>query len=259
MFKHTLISKTGSRLSMKSFSNFPLLLIAGLLFGLWGCGDPMDGGTANQNTTAHNYSDPSRSSVPDSYDESDDNQFNNNSEIRDIWQNPDVVMRMLGNLNGKVVADIGAGPYGYFTLRIANKTNVEKIIAIDIDQDAINFIENAKILLKEPIRNRIETRLVPPSSPRLVDQEVDVVIIVNTYFYIQDHKNYLETLRKGIKPGGQLVIVDFKKRYTPVGPPINYRIGLGSVEQDLMAAGYQRIESDDKTLDYQYIVKAYID
>ncbi len=39
---------------------------------------------------------------------------------RRSWQNPDLVLDKLGNLDGKVVADIGAGT-GYFTFRLADR------------------------------------------------------------------------------------------------------------------------------------------
>ncbi len=205
--------------------------------------------------------------TPDEYDTSNDSRITTpksenidaNIEIRGIWQKPNVVIEKLGDLEGKVVADIGAGPYGYFTLRIAHQTPAKKILALDIDLNAIKFIEGAKILLAENIRNRIETRLVLPDDPKLEPEEADVVLIVNTYTYIQDNVNYLKNLKRGIAKGGKIVIIDFKKRYTPVGPPIINRVALGEVEQDLMGAGYKQIESDDKTLDYQYIVTAYVD
>jgi len=205
---------------------------------------------------------------PSDYDTSDDSRINTNSdeehieaniEIRGIWQKPNVVIKKLGDLEGKVVADIGAGPYGYFALRIAHQTPAKKIIALDIDINAIKFIEGAKILLAENIRNRIETRLVVPHDPKLETEEADVVLIVNTYTYIENTVNYLKNLKRGIAGGGKIVIIDFKKKYTPVGPPIMNRVALGEVEQDLVRAGYQKIDSDDKTLDYQYIITAYVD
>ena len=205
--------------------------------------------------------------IPDGYDTSNDSRIKppseeegieTNIEIRGIWQKPNVVIDKLGNLEGKVVADIGAGPYGYFTLRIAHQTPAKKILALDIDINAVKFIEGAKILLAENIRNRIETRLVLPDDPKLKPEEADVVLIVNTYTYFEDKVNYLKNLKKGIAKNGKIVIIDFKKKHTPVGPPIINRIALGDVEQHLIEAGYRNIDSDDKTLEYQYIITAYV-
>ncbi len=211
----------------------------------------------NGQLTADEYDTSSNDARIKSAQDTDDIEAN--IEIRGIWQKPSVVIEKLGDLDGKVVADIGAGPFGYFTLRIAHQTQAKKILALDIDPKAIDDIESAKIYLSKNIRDRIETRLVLPDDPKLEPGEADVVLIVNTYTYIEDNVNYLKNLKRGIAKGGKIVIIDFKKRFTPVGPPVINRVALGEVEQSLMRAGYQRIDSDDKTLAYQYIITAYVD
>lgn len=180
------------------------------------------------------------------------------SGARGHWQKPKVVLEKMGDLNGKVIADIGAGPYGYFTWQIANNTDVKKVIAIDVDQEAIQFIENQRAIDIPKVRERVETRLAEPNDPKLSDREADIVLIVNTYIYFDAPVEYFKNLRKGISEDGKLVIIDFKKKITPGGPPlpIHFRTAVGNVEQDLIKAGYVNIESDDQSLDYQYIVIA---
>ncbi len=232
-----------------------------LLFGLM-CIFACDNGgynsaNYNEQSNSHNYSGDSQSNPNKNSDQNNfQDDLGDNTEVRDIWQNYRVVIDKLGDLNDKVVADIGAGPFGYFTLRIANNSEIKKIIAIDIDQDAIRFIENAKIMLDKDVQEKIETRLVGPSDPELKPEEADIVIIVNTYMYFEKPVEYLKNLKQGIAKDGKLVIIDFKKRNTPVGPPVAYRTAIGKLEQDLMEAGYSNIDSDDNTLAYQYIIIA---
>ena len=57
------------------------------------------------------------------------------------WQKPDKIIASLGSLNGKTVADIGTGT-GYFAFPIAKKA--AKVIAIDIDQRFLDYIEHKK-------------------------------------------------------------------------------------------------------------------
>src|SRR5690606_25963163 len=63
------------------------------------------------------------------------------AQSRVIWQKPDLVLSLLGNLKGKTVADIGAGT-GFFAFRIANQG--ARVIAIDIDPRAIAWIDEEK-------------------------------------------------------------------------------------------------------------------
>ena len=173
-----------------------------------------------------------------------------------IWQKPELVIERLGDLKGKRVADIGAGPYGYFSFRIAAQTEVAKVIALDIDPEVINVMEEARQLLPPDKQIVLETRLVAPDDPMLNEREVDIALMVNLSFYINDRVSYFKNLRKGITEDGNLVIIDFKKRNTPIGPAISERVSLGQIEAELQNAGYKNIASDDRTLDYQYIITA---
>lgn len=173
---------------------------------------------------------------------------------RVIWQKPDLILKLLGNLEGKTVADIGAGT-GFFALRMASKAS--KVIAIDIDPRFTTYLDSVKVLeLPEKLQSHLETRLGEPNNPHLKPEEADVIIIVNTFMYIRDQEAYLDTIKKGLKKDGRLLIVDFKKKRTPVGPPAEIRTDLYSVEKALYDAGYRKITTNDTALDFQYIVIA---
>ncbi len=173
---------------------------------------------------------------------------------RVIWQKPDMVINMLGDLENKTVADIGAGT-GYFSLRLAAQS--KKVIAVDIDPRFTSYLDSIKILeLPESFQDRLETRLTTPEEPGLQESEVDIVVIVNTYMYLSDRVRYLKTLHQSIAEGGKLLIVDFKKKRTPIGPPSPIRIPLYQVEEELYEAGYSNVKTYDTALDYQYIVLA---
>jgi len=176
------------------------------------------------------------------------------STNRGIWQKPELVLNLIGNLEDKTVADIGAGT-GFFSLRMAPKA--KKVIAIDIDPRFVNFLDSLKTRELPPeLQDRLETRLAKPDDPLLAPEEVDIVLIVNTYMYLKNRVDYLERLRRSIAPGGALLIVDFKKKRTPVGPPSEVRIPLYEVEEELYEAGYRNVQTNDTALDYQYIIIA---
>lgn len=175
------------------------------------------------------------------------------SKDRAIWQKPGMVISLLGNLEGKTVADIGAGT-GYFAFRILPRA--EKVIGIDIDPRFIQFMDSVKVRLPEPYRQRFESRLAKPDDPMLQPDEVDAVIIVNTYGYIDNRPLYLSHLLKGLAPGGRLLIIDFKKNSLPIGPPENYKVAHNQAERELREAGFGIEQIDKTSLDYQYIILA---
>ncbi len=176
------------------------------------------------------------------------------SPTRDYWQNPDLVVEKLGSLHGKIVADIGVGT-GYFTFRLAPE--VEKVIAIDVENLFLEYIEDRKFELGDNgITRKIETRLCLPDDPLLKPEEVDVVLIVNTYHFIEDRLSYLEKINTGLKPDGEMILVDFKKGKMSVGPSESAKVPLTMALQEIILAGFEIVELDTIGLQFQYIINA---
>ena len=232
---------------------FYILLLA---FIIASCvGEPYTSGQQHPNTNTHTYpangisnidSDPSLTEI----------EISNEASNRFTWQKPREVIRTLGEgLSEKTVADIGAGPSGYFTFQFVKYAN--KVISIDIDKEAIAYMDSIKLLLREDLKDRVETRLVPYDDPKLNDGEADIVFISNTFAYFENPTAYLQKVKTGMSPKGRVCIVDFKMRKIPsVFPSVENRIPLYKVEQELEAAGFQHLISYDDILEYQYIVIA---
>lgn len=224
-------------------------VIFGLLIGLVSCGNepqksPAPGGPAVSEDTSSTVSD---ADIGATYDNTD----------RVAWQRPDLIIALLGNgsLTGKVVADIGTGS-GFFAKRLTPLA--DKVIALDIDKNFLRLIDSTKTLeLPTAVQDRLETRLTPKDHPNLKPEEVDAVLIVNTFMYIENQLEYLRLLKPCIKPGGRLVIVDFKRKRTALGPqPRERRTPIFVVEDLLYEAGYRNIHAIDTELNYQYILVA---
>jgi 2-polyprenyl-3-methyl-5-hydroxy-6-metoxy-1,4-benzoquinol methylase len=175
------------------------------------------------------------------------------TQDRVIWQKPELVLSLMGNLKGKTVADIGAGT-GFFSFRIASRG--AKVLAIDIDPRAIEWIDAEKSHYPVEVQALLETRLARPQDPNLRDAEADVVLLVNTYIYIQDRVTYFRNLRSGLQPAAEVIIIDFKDESTPIGPRPEERLPMSTVQKELMQAGYAIIATDSTSLEYQYILKA---
>ena len=191
----------------------------------------------------------------DSTSSVDTNLEDEHSNIgRAIWQKPGLVIEKLGDISDKVIADIGAGT-GYFSFKLALKA--KKVIAVEIEQGLLDYIDSTKVMLPENKRSRIETRLATPDDPNLKAEEVDIILIINTIAYIKDLPEYLQTLKKCLKKDGKIMIIDYKMKRLPINsPPKSERVYLDHLEDVLIDAGYKLLKVDDTSLDYQYIIKA---
>lgn len=169
------------------------------------------------------------------------------------WQQPAKVIGLLGPLKGKTVMDIGAGT-GYFAFRLAEAG--AHVISADVDDRFLKLVNDRKAARKLTDAQLV-TRKLPFDSPELKPGEADVVLIVNTYHHIEDRPAYFQKVRAGLKPGGRLVIVDFMKKETPVGPPAEMKLSPMDIEPELKAAGFSKQEVLHDALPYQYVITAW--
>lgn len=173
---------------------------------------------------------------------------------RSSWQKPQEVINLLGDMQDMTIADVGAGT-GYFTFRMAFKA--KKVLALDIDPTMISLMETFRANLPQDIHDKIEIRKVDEDDPKLSSEEVDAAIIINTITYISDKEAYLTKLRRGMKVGGKIIIVDFKKEKLNISaPPIEERYDASMLVLDLKAAGFHQVEINQDLLTYQYVVMA---
>jgi ubiquinone/menaquinone biosynthesis C-methylase UbiE len=178
---------------------------------------------------------------------------------RSDWQKPQFIINQMGDLTGKTIADIGSGALGYFTFKLIGQTSAEKVIAIDVDEEAITTLKQLKSNLSESHQARLEVRLAKPNDPKISKNEIDIALIVNTVSYIQNRINYFKELKSKLKEGGSIIIVDFKTKRIPEyveAPLYKERVYLDIIEEQLYTAGFTSVEVDDTSLEYQYTLTA---
>lgn len=169
---------------------------------------------------------------------------------RDAWQRPEQVMDHLGIGEGSVVADIGAGG-GWFTIRIAHRVGPNgRVYAQDIQPEMIGAIDRR--VDREGLKN-VKTVLGSPQDPQL-PAAVDVVLIVDAYHEMDDPRTLLRNVRRSLKPGGRVGIVEYTKNGGGPGPPMEERVDPERVIRDAEAAGL-RLHSRGDFLRYQYLLE----
>jgi ubiquinone/menaquinone biosynthesis C-methylase UbiE len=169
---------------------------------------------------------------------------------RDAYQKADEVLKALDLRPGEVVADIGSGS-GYFTVRFARGVGeTGRVYAVDVSPDMIRHLNRR--LRDGGIRN-VVTVLSDPDDPLLPDASVDRIVIVNTWHHIGDQAKYLALLKRMLKPGGQVVHIDFHKRDLPVGPPPAMKIAREELVKQMEEAGF-RLAAEHGFLPYQYFL-----
>jgi SAM-dependent methyltransferase len=155
---------------------------------------------------------------------------------RDAWQKPEEVLDALHLQATSLVADIGAGT-GYFSARIAKRVPEGKVFAADVEPAMVRYLaaraEREHLANLTPVQARADAANLP--------EPVDLIVVVDTYHHIDDRTRYFAALQSSLRPGGRLLIIDFKAD-SPNGPPAQHRIPPERVTHELAAAGYALTE-----------------
>jgi len=166
---------------------------------------------------------------------------------REGWQNVPDVFKALAVREGSVVADVGAGG-GFFTVRLAKLVGpTGRVLAVDIDKGVIGELKNR--VEKEKLKN-VEVILGAVDDPKLPPGELDAVLIVNAYHEMTEHQTMLDHIRRALKPGGRLVLLEpnrpSEKGRSREQLGADHLIDPDSVRDDLHLAGFEVIDFQEQ-------------
>lgn len=158
---------------------------------------------------------------------------------RDAWQQPGRIIDALRIKPGQSIADIGAGT-GYFSVRLARGAGTPTVYAVDIEPAMVSYLKGRAA--KEGLSNlhAVQAASEGPNLPAAVD----TILIVDTYHHIPNRVAYFTALKRSLKPGGTLAIVDFRKD-APSGPPPEFRFTPEQISGELAQAGFALAEQHD--------------
>jgi arsenite methyltransferase len=169
---------------------------------------------------------------------------------RDAEQKPDEVLASLGLKKGETIADIGAGS-GYFSFRLANKVGSGgRIYAVDINPDLVLHMNRR---IRDTKVKNVTTILSDPGDPLLAAASIDRFFICNTWHHVENRPQYLALMKKILKPGGQIIVLDYKKEPLPVGPPPEMKLAKEVAISEMDAGGF-RLAKEHTFLPYQYFL-----
>jgi len=169
---------------------------------------------------------------------------------RDAYQKPQEVMTALAIKPGEVIADIGAGS-GYFTFRLAHHVGDNgKVYAVDVSPDMILHINRR---IRELHVGNVVSVLSDADDPLLPDRFIDRFFFSESWHHIENQTKYLALMKGMLKPGGQVVMIDFHKKDLPVGPPLQMKIAKEDLIKEMQSHGF-RLQKEYTFLPYQYFL-----
>jgi len=169
---------------------------------------------------------------------------------REEEEAPDVALNVLKIPKGAAVADIGAGS-GYITVRLAARVGpTGRVYANDVQPQMLNILarrlERAKIGNVTLIEGTFDDPKLPPAS-------VDLAMMVDVYHELSQPQAMLRHLREALKPGGRLVLLEYRKEDPTVPIKPEHKMSVAEAKMEVEAEGFT-LSKVDETLPWQHIL-----
>lgn len=161
--------------------------------------------------------------------------------------------RMLDALNlnpGMTVADVGAG-VGYHSLKIADRVGPEGLVyATDLQPQMlwmlIDRTQKARVTNIVPV-------LATPTYTGLPAGQIDLILMVDVYHEIPTPEPALAAFRQALKPGGRMVLVEYRGEDPTVPIKPLHKMTEAQVRGEVEPMGFRFVANPD-FLPWQHIL-----
>ncbi len=135
---------------------------------------------------------------------------------RETWQPPEQILDAIGVEPGMVIGEAGAGS-GYFTFPLAQRVGDQgKVYANDISESSL---EKLRARAEEEKVSNIEIVLGEVDDPLFPDEEMDMIVMVYVLHHLDRPMEFLGNLKKYLKTGIPLVIIERNTDEDRAHPP----------------------------------------
>jgi ubiquinone/menaquinone biosynthesis C-methylase UbiE len=149
------------------------------------------------------------------------------------------VLRQAGLTTNMHYADFGCGPLGHFVFPASEIVSPEgKVYAVDILKSSLSSLEGrVQIEAKNNISlvwgdfERVGGVKIPPGTLHLIS-------IVNIVPVLLRSPNAISEIKRLLRPDGKLLLIDWVKEKTAIGPPPEHRVSSQEAEYILTKAGF---------------------
>ena len=156
---------------------------------------------------------------------------------RDREEDPDLAIRLLRIQKGSTVADVGAGS-GNITIRLAKAVGpMGKVYANDIQPGMLEIlgrnVAKAKVMNVIPVLGAFD-------DPKLPAESIDLAIMVDVYHEFSEPQKMLNRLREAIKPGGRLVLLEYRAEDPDIPILREHKMTKAQVKLEIEHEGFKQ-------------------
>lgn len=165
-------------------------------------------------------------------------------------ENPQEMLEQLRVEPGMTVCDMGCGD-GYYTVELARRVGAEgKVLAVDIQPEMLQ--ELSRRCERLDIKN-VDMVLGLPHDPKLPEGKVDLILMVDVYHEFSNPVEMLDAMRRSLKPGGRIALVEFRGEDPTVPIKPEHKMTKKQILKEYGSNGFRLVSQYDK-LPWQHLM-----
>lgn len=141
------------------------------------------------------------------------------------------------------VGDFGAGTGHYARAAAAVVGYGGKVYAVDVQEDILKHLKINTHERYQGIIDLVWGDIEKPGGTHLRDQSLDAVLLCNTFFQIENRFGLLAEIKRTLKPGGKLMVVDWAGSYGGMGPTPEKVVPEHETEAFFITGGFHKAKS----------------
>jgi ubiquinone/menaquinone biosynthesis C-methylase UbiE len=151
---------------------------------------------------------------------------------------------------GQAICDMGCGN-GFYTLKLAHTVGAKgKIYAVDIQQEMLDMLQRRA---KSAKLTNIVPLLGTETDPRLKENSLDLVLMVDVYHEFSQPEPMLKAIRKALKPEGRIALAEFRGEDPNVPIKTEHKMSKKQILKEFTANGLKLAGQFDK-LPWQHLM-----
>ena len=171
-------------------------------------------------------------------------------ETREKEENPRRLLAALDVKPGETVCDLGCGN-GYHALKLAKMVGpTGKVIAVDIQREMLELL---RARAEEAGIANIERVLGGLADPKLPPASCDLVLMVDVYHELSYPERVLGHVRRALRPGGRLALVEFRAEDPKVPIKKLHKMSKAQILKELVPNGFV-LERECDELPWQHLM-----
>ncbi len=151
---------------------------------------------------------------------------------------PDMVMTHFHIRAGDLIADFGAGS-GFFLKPLSKAVgDTGRVFACEIQKPLVEKLGELAHLQGLGNVHTLWCDLEEPNGIKISNSELDVAILVNTLFLIEDKVTAVQEMARTVRSGGKFFVIDWTESFSGMGPDVKHVVSAADTTNLFESNGF---------------------